>query len=74
MTERSLRSILGSNARALRRSRGLTQEGLAEVLGVTPRYYAGLERGERNLTLDSIDDLAKQLQVPAGSLLAEAEQ
>ncbi|GAB3563365.1 hypothetical protein GCM10027344_20740 [Spelaeicoccus albus] len=44
------------------------------MLGVTPRYYAGLERGERNLTLDSIDDLAKQLQVPAGSLLAEAEQ
>lgn len=39
----------------------MTQEQLAEELGVTPRYLAGVERGERNLTLDSVDALAKQL-------------
>ncbi len=71
MTGRALKSILGSNARSLRRSRGLTQEAIAELLGVSPRYYAGLERGERNLTLDSIDTLAGQLGVPAKSLLTE---
>ncbi|WP_206192511.1 helix-turn-helix domain-containing protein [Scrofimicrobium canadense] len=34
----------------MRKSRGLTQEKLAEQLEVTPRYLAGIERGERNLT------------------------
>ena len=68
-----LRSVLGAQLRELRRSRGLTQEGLAEQLGVTPRYLAGIERGERNLTLDSVDALAEQLQVPAIMLLVQAD-
>lgn len=65
----SLKSILGAQVREIRRSRGLTQEALAEQLEVTPRYLAGVERGERNLTLDSVDALAKQLGVDARSLL-----
>ncbi|MFV0254378.1 MAG: helix-turn-helix domain-containing protein, partial [Beutenbergiaceae bacterium] len=48
---------------------GFTQEGLAEKLGVTPRYLAGIERGERNLTLDSVDALAQQLEVEPLALL-----
>ncbi|WP_281284317.1 helix-turn-helix domain-containing protein [Homoserinimonas aerilata] len=55
--------------RKVRLSRGLTQEVLAEQLGVTPRYLAGIERGERNLTLDSVDALAKQLGIETQSLL-----
>jgi transcriptional regulator with XRE-family HTH domain len=50
-------------------ARGFTQERLAEQLGVTPRYLAGIERGERNLTLDSIDALATQLGVDSMVLL-----
>ena len=67
---RVLRSALGANVRAERLRRGLTQEGLAERLGVTPRYLAGIERGERNLTLDSIEALAEQLDMDPHSLLA----
>ncbi|PMC02379.1 XRE family transcriptional regulator [Microbacterium sp. UMB0228] len=66
----SLKAALGARVRDLRRSRGLTQERLAEQLGVTPRYLAGIERGERNLTLDSVDALAAQLEVDAASLIA----
>ena len=69
MAKQALKSILGSQLRALRNTRGLTQEAIAEELGFTPRYYAGIERGERNLSLDSIDDLAGKLAVPATSLL-----
>ena len=68
--EESLKHRLGRNLRALRIARGLTQEKLAEQLNVTPRYLAGIERGERNLTLDSIESLAAQLEVAALSLLA----
>ncbi len=68
----SLKSALGANVRDLRRTRGLTQEKLAEQLEVTPRYLAGIERGERNLTLDSVDALAAQLGVDSATLLAPA--
>ena len=68
----ALKAVLGAQVRDLRRSRGLTQEGLAEELGVTPRYLAGIERGERNLTLDSVDMLAGQLGVVALALLDSA--
>ncbi|MEZ7755382.1 helix-turn-helix transcriptional regulator [Microbacterium paraoxydans] len=70
MVAESLKAALGARVRDLRRSRGLTQERLAEQLGVTPRYLAGIERGERNLTLDSVDALAAQLEVDAASLIA----
>lgn len=64
----SLKSMLGAQVREIRRARGLTQEALAEQLGVSPRYLAGVERGERNLTLDSVDALAEQLGVEAREL------
>lgn len=64
-----LKTVLGAQVRALRRSRGLTQEKLAENLGVSPRYLAGIERGERNLTMDSVDELAGQLRVASLELL-----
>lgn len=44
---------------------------MAEELGVTPRYFAGLERGERNLTLDSVDVLAGNLGVDSTALLVD---
>lgn len=69
-TTRVLRLTLGANVRAERLRRGLTQEGLAEELDMTPRYLAGIERGERNLTLDSIEALAAQLNMDPHALLA----
>lgn len=60
---------LGANVRAERHRLNLTQEQLAEKLGVSPRYLAGIERGERNLTLDSIEILAGQLHVDPHSLV-----
>lgn len=60
---------MGARLREHRRSPGLTQEELAEQLGVTTRYLAGSARGERNLTLDSVDALAEQPGVEARALL-----
>ncbi|MDT1990350.1 helix-turn-helix domain-containing protein [Micrococcus luteus] len=68
MTE-PLKKVLGAQVRDLRLPRHLSQEGPAEELGVSTRYLAGIERGERNLTLDSIDALAEQLEVEAQSLI-----
>jgi transcriptional regulator with XRE-family HTH domain len=68
--EGELQRILGLNLRAYRRERGLSQERFAEVLGVHRTYIGGLERGERNLTLKSVERIAANLGMDPMALLA----
>ena len=49
--EGDLQREFGRNVRRLREQRGLSQEGLADVLAVHRTFVGGVERGERNLTL-----------------------
>jgi transcriptional regulator with XRE-family HTH domain len=67
--EGDLQRALGRNLRAYRLDRGLSQEAFADVLGVHRTYMGGLERGERNLTLKSVERLAERLKVPPLDLL-----
>lgn len=62
---------LGRNLQTVRRARGLSQEQFAEHLGVHRTYMGGLERGERNLTLASLERLAAALEVDPLALLSE---
>jgi transcriptional regulator with XRE-family HTH domain len=66
-----LQRALGRNLRAYRQARGLSQEAFAELLGVHRTYLGGVERGERNLTLRSVEHLASVLDIPALTLLAD---
>lgn len=67
---KALKYLVGENLREVRKTRGLTQEKLAEQLEVTPRYLAGIERGERNLSLDTLDALANKLGIDSKELLS----
>jgi len=67
--EGDLQQRLGRNLRARRLARGLSQEGFADLLGVHRTYMGGLERGERNVTLRTVERLAQRLDVPADELL-----
>lgn len=58
-----LQTNIGRNLRAVRKKRVLSQEAFAELLGVHRTYLGGLERGERNLTLRSVERLAAQLEL-----------
>lgn len=69
MAEGDLQTAVGANLRAYRQERGLSQEKFAEVLGVHRTYMGGLERGERNLTLRSLERIAARLAVEPVSLL-----
>lgn len=64
-----LQRTVGANLRAYRLERGLSQEAFAEVLGVHRTYMGGVERGERNLTLKSVEKMAERLGVEVGELL-----
>jgi transcriptional regulator with XRE-family HTH domain len=67
--EGDLQRILGQNLRAYREARGLSQEAFADVLGVHRTYMGGVERGERNLTLKSVERIAAQIEQEPLSLL-----
>jgi transcriptional regulator with XRE-family HTH domain len=67
--EGDLQKILGRNLRAYRERRGLSQEAFAEVLGVHRTYMGGVERGERNLTLKSVERIAARLGLEPLELL-----
>ena len=69
MAEGDLQKAVGANLRAYRLERGLSQDKFAEVLGVHRTYMGGLERGERNLTLKSMERIAERLAVEPRSLL-----
>ena len=64
-----LQKTVGRNLRAYRMERGLSQEAFAEVLGVHRTYMGGVERGERNLTLKSVERMAEKLEMEALELL-----
>lgn len=67
--EGDLQRKLGENLRAYRNRLGLSQEAFALTLGVHRTYMGGLERGERNLTLRSVERIAERLDVAALDLL-----
>jgi len=67
--EGDLQRTVGRNLRTYRVARGLSQEAFADILRVHRTYLGGLERGERNLTLKSLERIAAQLGVPPLDLL-----
>ncbi|MBZ5735141.1 helix-turn-helix domain-containing protein [Nocardioides sp. TRM66260-LWL] len=60
---------MGENLRRYRSARGLSQEAFADLLGYHRTYVGGLERGERNLSLKSVERIAITLQLQPLDLL-----
>lgn len=60
----------GQQIQKLRKEKNLTQEDLAEHVGVDRSYMGFVERGERNPTLDKIIKIAKALKVTLSELFA----
>lgn len=65
-----LQKIVGRRVREKREAAGLSQEAMAERLGYHRTYLGSLERGERNLTLLSLEQLAARLGVSPFDLLS----
>jgi transcriptional regulator with XRE-family HTH domain len=69
VVEGELQRVVGRNLRTYRVEKGLSQEAFADLLGWHRTYVGGVERGERNLTLRSIERIAVLLGVDPRSLL-----
>ncbi len=59
------------NFEATRQRRGLTQEALAEKAKVSVSYISMLSRGRRSPPLDTLESLARALEVTPADLLRE---
>ena len=60
---------LGRKIKEFRLRKKLSHGKLAELLGVHPTYISSLERGMRNLTVKSLDKIAKALDTKVKNLI-----
>jgi len=63
------RSQLGKRIRKLRSERGWSQEEFADICALNRSYMGRIERGELNLTLDSLQKVGKGLGLSVSALL-----
>ena len=71
--ERSPETVaFGAALRSLRTDRGYSQESFAAHAGIDRSYYGAIERGEFNVSLDTIVKVASGLDVRASELLCRA--
>jgi transcriptional regulator with XRE-family HTH domain len=63
---------LGEAIRAVRSKQGFTQESFALKADIDRSYYGAIERGEFNVTIDTLMTIAAGLNVAAAALLKRA--
>jgi transcriptional regulator with XRE-family HTH domain len=66
---RTLQNIVANNVKERRLRLGLSQEQLAERSGFHRTYVGSVERGERNITLSTLEALAFVLETTPLKLL-----
>jgi transcriptional regulator with XRE-family HTH domain len=71
--ERPLSSILGSAVRQARMRAGLTQEDVAERIGMASEVYGRMERGQMLPRVENLRRLCLVLNVPPHELLGLEE-
>ncbi|KAA6204666.1 MAG: XRE family transcriptional regulator [Candidatus Tokpelaia sp.] len=63
------RKILSHNIKRLREERELSQESLADLVGLHRTYIGSVERCERNISIDNIERIASVFDVSPSFLL-----
>lgn len=58
----------GNRVRELRSTKGMTQEDLASLSGLSRQYIGDVERGIRNISLINIEKIAMALKIPVSEL------
>lgn len=65
----SVSARFGKNVVEMRKSRGLSQEALANLAGIDRSYLSRVERGVMRVTLDKAVDIAKALDCELSKLI-----
>lgn len=65
----SLRLTFARNIRLVRIHAGISQERMAAEAGLDRAFVGTLERGQRNISIDNIELIARAIGVPAHELM-----
>lgn len=63
-----MNELLGSRIKALRCSKNLTQEYVANQIGISRQKYARIESGVNNITLEMLSKIADVLDVAVSDI------
>ena len=72
MDERSLQRKFGGAVRKRRLASGHSQDTFADAIGMHRAYFSSIERGERNITLQTMRRVAEGLGITIASLMSDA--
>jgi transcriptional regulator with XRE-family HTH domain len=61
----------GNRLREVRKGKGLTQEKLAEIAKLSRSYVNDVEQGRRNVTIPTVESLARALGVRIADLMPD---
>lgn len=67
----TINQFVGQKIRLHREKLGLSQEEFAERCGLHRTYVGSVERGERNITLNTLAKLSDALNIPLAKLVSE---
>jgi len=70
----NLPESVGNRIRELRKAKGWTQEQLAEAAGLHYSYIGGVERGDRNISLETLEKIINAFKVPAVEIFKFEEE
>jgi transcriptional regulator with XRE-family HTH domain len=62
------RQLIGKRIKSLRQAKALSQEQLAERIGISHKYLSSIERGKENPTLETFIRLADALNVETSEI------
>ncbi len=65
----NIRKVLGANVKYYRYLIGYTQEQLAEKCELSPRYISDIENSQGNVSVDTLEIIAKYLKVESYLLI-----
>ena len=65
---------LGRSIRSHRKAAGHSQESFADKIGMHRAYYSAIERGEKNLQIDTLQRVCDGLKVRMSDVLKDADE
>jgi transcriptional regulator with XRE-family HTH domain len=71
LTMKKLFTILGKNIKSERNKKGLTQEKLAERVGVSNNFISYIESGKKVASIKTVNKIAEVLDIPIADLFKD---
>lgn len=71
---KSLTKRFGEKLRRIRKEKGITQEELSFRSSLNKNYLSDVERGSRNISIQSVEKIAKGLEISPAELFENDDE